>query len=233
VLDRDRVVEALLAACADAGIAPATVVTFVVPAPRPEGTTPLAYLHPGGTVRPDTVSVFRAVGAERAALGGRPAHRLALWGELPGIPPCALAPMLRHELEHARRFERSGPRFFEADDLLRAALRSSGGDGYGALPSEREANAASAAYAARVLTAAELRELDTCGECRGLLAAGVPPADVVGETLSALAARADWAPRLAPAARRAYLAELREACAAWDPDDRPLVAAAGPQVELV
>jgi hypothetical protein len=209
------------------------VVAFVVPVVRPEGTTPLAYLHPGGVVRPETVAVFRAVGAEHASLGGRPAHRLALWGELPGIPGCALAPMFRHELEHARRFERSGPRFFEADDLLRAALRSAGGDGYASLPSEVEANAASAAYAARTLTAAELRELGACDDCDGLLAPAVPPADVVGETLAALATRADWAPSLAPAARCAYLAEVGEACAAWDPDARRLVAAPGLRVEFL
>ncbi len=45
------------------------------------------------------------------------AHRLAIWNELPGIPEVAIGPMLRHELEHARRWERSGTSFFEADDL--------------------------------------------------------------------------------------------------------------------
>jgi hypothetical protein len=59
----------------------------------------------------------------------------------------------------------------------------------------------------------------------------VPPADVVGETLAALAARADW-PAVARA-RHTYLTELREACAGWDPDARRLVAAEGLQVEVV
>ena len=233
MLGPDRLHEALLAACTDAGIAPGTVLAFLVGLVRPAGTTPLAYLHPDGSVRDDTVAVFRAVGAARVSRRRAGAHRLALWGELPGIPDCALGPMLRHELEHARRYERSGPRFFEADDLLRRALRASGGGAYAALPSELEANAASAAYAARTLSAAALDELGRCAECRGLLAAGAPPADVVGATLAALAARGDWAPGLEPAGRRGYLAAVRSACAAWGSAARTPAASGGVEIELV
>ena len=232
MLEQRRLREALLAACADAGIAPGTVLAFLVPLVRPEGTTPLAYLHPDGSVRADTVAVFRAVGADRASARRVNAHRLALWGELPGIPDCALGPMLRHELEHARRYERSGPRFFEADDLLRGAVRASGGNGYAALPSELEANAASADYAARTLSAAELDELRACEECSGLLDAEAPPADVVGATLAALAARSDWAPGLRPERRRDYLAAVRAACAAWHPAARAPAAAEGVEIEV-
>jgi hypothetical protein len=233
MLEQNRLREALLAACADAGIAPGTVIAFLVPLVRPEGTTPLAYLHPDGSVRPDTVAVFRAVGAARASRRRASAHRLALWAELPGIPDCALGPMLRHELEHARRYERSGPFFFEADDLLRRALRATGGNGYAALPSELEANAVSASYAVRTLSAGELDELRACEDCRGLLAAATPPADVVGATLAALAARSDWAPALGPAGRRDYLATVGEACATWDPAGRAPAAAGGVEIEVV
>jgi len=202
VLDHARLRSELDAACADAGVDPASVIVFVVPLRRPEGTTPLAYLNPAGSVRPDTVVVFRAVGAARAAAYAGTAHRLAVWKELPEFPAAALGPMLRHELEHARRFERSGPAFFDADDLLREAVRAAGGHGYAQLPSELEANAASAAYAARVLTAAELAELRAVPECAALLDGSAPSFEVVDATLERLdPARAD---------------ELRRACDAWD-----------------
>lgn len=207
-------------ACADAGVEAASVVVFVAPARQPWGTTPLAYLNPAGVVRPETVAVFRAVGAARAARHAGSAHRLAVWRELPEFPVAALGPMLRHELEHARRFEESGPAFFEADDLLRAAVRAAGGHGYARLPSELEANAASAGYAARVLTAAELAELRAVPECSGLLDGAVPPADVVERTLSAV--------------DPARAAELRAACAAWDGAAwRRSAAATGPVIDVV
>ena len=202
VLDLDRLRSELAAACADAGVDSGSVVVFVVPWRQPEGTTPLAYLNPAGSVRPDTVVVFRAVGAARAAAYAGIAHRLAVWEELPEFPAAALGPMLRHELEHARRFELSGPAFFDADDLLREAVRAAGGHGYPLLPSELEANAASAAYATRVLTGAELAELRAVPECAALLDGSEPPPDVVDATLE----------RLDPV----RAAELRRACAAWD-----------------
>src|SRR6185437_12728043 len=92
-----------------AGLDPAAFVVWVVAAERPAGATPVAYLQPDGLVRHDTVAVFRAVGGERASRYERVAHRLAMWGELPGIPPAALGPMLRHELERPRRRRRLRP----------------------------------------------------------------------------------------------------------------------------
>jgi hypothetical protein len=193
---------------------------FVVSSRQPAGTTPLAYLNPAGTVRPETVAVFRAVGSVRAGRYGGTTHRLAVWRELPGFPAAALGPMLRHELEHARRFERSGPAFFEADDLLRAAVRAYGGHGYALLPSELEANAASAAYAARTLTAAELVELRAIPECAALLDGAEPPEDVLEATLGALDS-----PRTG---------ELRATAASWDGAAwRQSAPATGPLIELV
>ena len=194
----------------------------------------MAYLQPAGFVWPDTVAVFRAVGGERVQRHHLRAHRLAVWGELPGIPEPALGPILRHELEHARRWERSGTHFFEADDLLRAAVRAAGGHGYAALPSELEANAASAGYAARTLSAGELEEVRSCDDCSALLAGALPPADVVEATLAELARRGDWSPWLETAERTAYLDDVRRACAAWDPDLARALVAGGeePFVEL-
>ena len=190
----DRLSLELADCCADAGLEPASFVVFVVDARRPPGTTPIAYLQPAGVVAPDTVLVFRAAGAGRVAAHHLAAHRLALWRELPGIPEAALGPMIRHELEHARRWERSGTAFYEADERLRSRY---GGDSYTSLPTEREANAAAADYARRVLTPAELDELHACGELAELLAAE-PTADVVETTLALLGERVEVAGEALP-----------------------------------
>jgi hypothetical protein len=180
----------LLRACRDAGIEPETCVVWIVDASRPEGATPIAYLHPAGIVRDDTVQVFRAVGAERVSRFEASAHRLALWRHLPGLPEPALGPMLRHELAHAVRWEESGTAFYEADERLRAAVD---GRTYAQLPTEREANAAAAAYARGSLSQVDLAALATIPELADLLAAEAP-ADVVGETLALLGEAAAVAP---------------------------------------
>jgi hypothetical protein len=220
VLDLNGLRKDLVAACGDAGVEPGSVIVFVVPFRQPEGTTPLAYLNPAGEVRPDTVAVFRAVGAARAAGHAGVAHRLAVWHDLPEFPASAVGPMLRHELEHARRFELSGPAFFEADDLVRAAVRAGGGHGYALLPSELEANAASAAYAARVLSPAQVAELRAVPECAALLDGATPPPDVVEATLAAL--------------DPAHAAVLRIACASWNPSEwRSKAKTTSPEIELL
>jgi hypothetical protein len=215
MLDLDHLAAELTAAADDAGIRPGSLAVFVVDGARPAGTTPMAYLHPAGHVWPDTVSVFRSVERELVEHHHLAAHRLALWGELPGVPAAALGIMLRHELEHARRWERSGTPFFEADELLRVAVRNANGAGYGGLPSELEANAASTAYAACTLRPPELDELRACADTAALVDAPPPPGDVVEATLAELAGRSDWAPWLDARERSAYLAEARSACAAW------------------
>ena len=168
--------------CRQAGLDPATFVVWIVAATRPAGSTPIAYLQPRGAVRDDTVQVFRAVGAGRAAAFEGSAHRIAVWRELPGLPETALGPMLRHELAHARRWEQSGAAFYEADERLRAGVD---GRAYTHLPTEREANAAAAAYAREALSPLALAKLASVPELADLLAAE-PPADVVAETRALL-----------------------------------------------
>jgi hypothetical protein len=216
MLEPERLFAELLSASDDAGLAASSLVVFLISASRPHGTTPIAYLQPAGFVLPDTVAVFRAAGAERVARDRLTAHRLAIWGDLPGFPAAALGPMLRHELEHARRWEESGTSFFAADDLLRAAVRRSGGEGYLNLPSEREANAASAAYAAKTLSVAELTEIAASPECAALLSGDAGPADLVEETLAELSGRDDWGLGLSAAEKVSYLKDVRAACARWD-----------------
>ena len=185
----------LLRVCRDAAIEPEACVVWIVDATRPEGATPIAYLQPAGRVRPGTVRVFRAVGAERARAYEGTAHRFAVWRDLPGLPESALGPMLRHELAHAVRWEHSGTAFYEADERLRVAAD---GRMYSALPTEREANAAAAAYAEHTLGPVELAELAKIPELTELLAAQTPT-DVVGETLALLGEVVEVAPaRLEP-----------------------------------
>lgn len=235
-LDLDLLDHHLRACSQDAELDPASVVVFVVDAVRPPGTTPLAYLQPAASVRGDTVLVFRVVGHARVDPFRLRAHRLGIWRALPGVPDAALGPMLRHELEHARRFERSGPSFFDADERLRAAVSRAGGSGYARLPSEREANAAASHYAARTLSALQRRAVAECDLCAGLLSSEGPPGDVVEETLAALA-------RLARRGELCWdetsdggtLDAVRRDCAAW-PTAQPcdLVAGrSGPRIELV
>jgi hypothetical protein len=235
VRERNDLLAELTRACGDAGIEPGSVVLFVVDGARPAGTTPIAYLNPAGFVSPDTVAVFRAAGRDRVQRSHLAAHRLAMWGDLPGIPDGALGPMLRHELEHARRWEHSGTRFFEADELLRGAVREAGGRGYTSLPSELEANAAAAAYAASVLAPDELTPLRELPDTSALVAGGAVPDDVVDATVQMLDARSDWAPSLGNVGRRAYLGEVRWACSWWEPEAaRRLVSGrAAPEVHTV
>jgi hypothetical protein len=213
----------LARACEDAGLDPRAWVVWIVDAARPAGTTPIAYLHPAGEVRPDTVLVFRAVGAERARSHRLVAHRLAVWRELPGMPDAALGPMLRHELEHAWRWERSGTAFYEADERLRAVAGSAG---YARLPTEREANAAALAYARRTLTAPELEELRACGEFADLLAGDPAPADVVEATLALLGETDTSSVRHQPWPSRTVeggpLVEVVPAVSALDSPPRPV-----------
>jgi hypothetical protein len=186
---------ALTRACEHAGLDAGAFVVWIVDAAQPPGSTPLAYLHPAGEVRDDTVLVFRAVGAERARAYAGKAHRVAIWRQLPGVPDVALGPMLRHELAHARRWEESGRVFYEADERLRAAV---GGGSYAQLPTEREANAVAAAYARESLGDAELARLAAVPALADLLG-GAATGDVVAETLALLGEQVAVAPeRLEP-----------------------------------
>jgi hypothetical protein len=115
-----------------------------------------------------------------------------------------------------------GPRFFEADDVLRDAVREADGVGYATLPSGLEANAASALFAARKHAPAELDALGGLDELRPLLEPGVPPADVVGATVAALERRGCWT--------EAHGDEVRAACHAWSP---PQPRGGGPWMEVV
>jgi len=199
--------------CRDADLDPDTLVVWVVDARRPAGATPIAYLQPHGVVQRDTVQVFRAVGSERAAAFAGTAHRLAVWRDVTGLPDSALGPMVRHELAHAARWQRSGPAFYAADERLRASL---GGASYAQLPTEREANAAAAAYARRVLTETELAELAAVAELADLLGAR-PPADVVGETLALIGEEVEVAAARLAARPGAAVVELvpPASCGMW------------------
>jgi hypothetical protein len=81
----------------------------------------------------------------------RDLHRIALWT---GVDPPVLAGRLRHELEHARQWDRFGQPIFDLYDLLlREVLPAKAGglDGclgmyFNAIPAEQDANAAAAIF---------------------------------------------------------------------------------------
>src|SRR5262249_48878018 len=155
---------------ADRGRAPGGDDAACVPAPGGRGA---GGDGPGVSCRGNRASCRApAVGAPARPLdsASRPARR----GAPAPAPPRARAP--------AARGGGAGPRFFEADALLRDAVRAADGVGYAVLPSELEANAASAAYASRTLGPVELEALRGLDELRPLLDSGNPPADVVDTT---------------------------------------------------
>ena len=170
----------------------------------------MAYLHPEGEVRDDTVLVYRAVGAEQVARHRDVRHRLALWADA-GVPDLAVPAMIRHEVEHARRWERSGGPFFEADGILRSAVSDAGGHGYSRLPSEVEANLAAAEFVRRTMGARALRALADIDETAALVAAMPTPDDVVESTLAQLELLPDPDGSIGGVAHRA-----RAACGEWD-----------------
>jgi hypothetical protein len=79
-----------------------------------------------------------------------------------------------------------------------------------------------------------MAELAACEECAALLDAKPPPTDVVESTLGALASRGDWGAGLDDTGRRAYLATIERACAAWDEEAaRDLAGRNGSQIVTV
>jgi hypothetical protein len=150
IVEEQHVLDTLAVTCPHANVAAADVVVFVVDAERPAGATPSAYLHPASYVSEETARVFRAVGSVRADAYHLVSHRIGLWKRYAEASADVLGPLLRHELEHAARWQRSGTVFFEADEELRAVTR--GHAAYRTLPTEEEANAGSTEFAQERLT---------------------------------------------------------------------------------
>jgi hypothetical protein len=215
VVTPERLLAALPDACEDAGVTAALVIAWIVEAAWPTTTSPIAYIAPASYVTEETVTVFRVIGAARVDehhLGG---HRVAVWQTFDGVPDAALPVMLRHELEHAARWECSGTAFFDADQELRALVRGNH-DGYAALPTEREANAASSRYATRVLNAGDIRELRARPDFADLTAEVLAPADVVEETLATLLEHDGWKPEWPEADREDYVRRCRKLVGEWE-----------------
>jgi hypothetical protein len=83
----------------------------------------------------------------------RSLHRIGVW---PEARAAVVGARLRHELEHARQWERFGPGLFDLYDLVQSvlAVKAAGLDGcagmyLNAIPSEQDANAAAAMFLRR------------------------------------------------------------------------------------
>jgi hypothetical protein len=132
---------------AEAELADAATVLFVVTGEHDLESVEAAYLSPNGYAL--GYAVLRAVGEQRLheATG---LHRLALFQTVADGALGGFAAMLRHELCHGEQFGEFGPGLFELNGHLRAALGVgtdvAGREDYEAIPLEYDANRAAAAY---------------------------------------------------------------------------------------
>ncbi len=121
-------------------------------APRPQRTRTARLYDPGYTI-PDGDPIFRDPELRAEANGDvqRKLYRVAVWVD---DDRALVGARLRHELEHVRQWLELGPALFGLYWLLRGhvlehkarQLRGCGGSYLNAIPSEQDANAASAHY---------------------------------------------------------------------------------------
>lgn len=134
------------AALADANISPsrATLYTFAAGSDLGGGRQAV-YQSPGDYILPPPAQRFLEVLNEKPDL-----HRVGIGSDLESYIAAAV---IRHELEHARQFERHGRGIFNLQDLIVAAcwektgrVRVGGGFLTNIIPPELDANAAAARF---------------------------------------------------------------------------------------
>jgi hypothetical protein len=116
----------------------------------PLGASAAGYLPPGPLDRPHDaldLLILRRI-PQDVLHANQSQHRIVVWATVPRLPFAMLAPLLRHELEHAAQFQRYGKPLLELNAaLLEAWMPTRGHAGYLQLPIERQANLAAARYA--------------------------------------------------------------------------------------
>jgi hypothetical protein len=185
----------------DAGLDRRDCVIFLVKARMPHGRAEAGYYRPGGPDVPHDwllPSILRRVPPETLERYEN-RHRVAIWSQIPSAPYALLGPLLRHELEHAAQYQRHGRSYSDLDGHLRELweARSADSDRYLRLPSEREANLASARYAAACLDERRLRRLRRVRRYRHLVDNGAPALEA--DSLSLMGAGATCGRRRVPA----------------------------------
>ncbi len=140
-------------AIADSGLAPEACRRYDLAASETESRLGAAWFPPGKVLElsehfPDAELLDDANRPE-----SRSRHRVAIW---PDDRPSVIGARMRHELEHAAQWARFGPGIFRLYDVTHSvlAVRAAGLDGcagmyINAIPSEQDANAASAMFLRR------------------------------------------------------------------------------------
>jgi hypothetical protein len=149
-------------------------------------------------------------------------HRVAIWSQIPRAPYALLDPLIRHELEHAAQWQRHGRAYTDMDQALRKAWDvGSSNERYLTLPTEREANLASAAYAVNFVDAEQLRRLRRKARHRHLVDAGAQAleSDSLSLTVEALREAGDkFLPHFNTEQRKEWLQNLEQSARSWPPD---------------
>jgi hypothetical protein len=138
------------AALADAGFAGRAARLYPFPGEMSADETRAYYFVPGQRIYHDAHFPDELGGQIQDANDHRDRHRIAVWVD---GPTPVLGAKLRHELEHARQWDAHGKPLFDLNDLTLAVLAErvgglpGGGVLYNLIPTETDANAASAAFA--------------------------------------------------------------------------------------
>src|SRR5215210_5849056 len=175
-----------------AGLDRRDCVVFFVKARMPDGRAEASYYRPG---RPDMPhewlipSILRLVPPD-VLERYESRHRVAIWAEIPRAPYSLLDPLIRHELEHAVQWQHHGRAYTDLDGFLRELWDARANtERYLSLPSEREANLASAAYAGEVLDEERLGRLRRKSRYRHLVDFQAPARETDALTLMVEALR--------------------------------------------
>jgi hypothetical protein len=190
----------------------------------PRGLAEAGYYRPGGPDVPHdwlTPSILRRVPPETLEQYEN-RHRVAIWSEIPRAPYALLGPLLRHELEHAAQWQRCGRSYIDLDGHLREVWNArSKSERYLRLPSEREANLASAKYADTCLDERHMRRLRRSRRYRHLVDDEAPglESDSLSLMVKALRDAGDqFLPQFDADQREEELQRLKQSGRDWPPD---------------
>jgi hypothetical protein len=208
----------------DAGLDRRDCVAFLIKARMPHGRAEASYYRPGPPdmphewLIPSILRLVPPVVLERYANR----HRVAIWSEIPRAPSALLDPLIRHELEHAVQWQRHGRSYSDLDAFLREVWDAqSDTERYLSLPSEREANLASAAYADECLDEGQLRRLRRKGRYRHLVDVQAPALEGDSLTLMVEALRDagdKFLPQFNAKQRAERLGGLEQSARTWPPN---------------
>lgn len=142
----------------DAGIAMERVQLIIVREQQRSGTAECAYCSPSMNppLPPRTNAVIRRIDADRLA---QHHHIVCAWQGLPAADEISTSALIRHELEHARHWERYGPQLIDELDAELKTVAEVTGRSYHCTPVEQAADDAARAWIESRYDAAEAARL--------------------------------------------------------------------------